>query len=248
MKEYLEFKSITFDTIQLQGNVSSFPLFEDNPNLNSESITRRIEDQIARWLFSINPVKELILCELQIPLQNIWYDFRIAEPITNPHKKPGDIDILICEKQRPDQSIAIQCKRIKVTAIDMGKDKVSRRIADIADGVLQANGSRDMGFYKTYLVLLVVIDGRNRDLNNILSRGSTPRTLNRIYDFPGRGDLYSEIGIVIIEIVQPTSKGFTQMAQVNVCVLAPAKPLSQLVSLTNRVKYLLKNKGIMQNV
>lgn len=41
----------------------------------------------------------------------------VTQPvITDPSKKPGDIDLLICDGGRPHESIALQCKRVKIRA------------------------------------------------------------------------------------------------------------------------------------
>src|SRR5438270_304144 len=58
--------------------------------------------------------RDLILGELGFNSDSFVRSGVTRPIISDPSNKPGDIDVLICDKDRPDQAVALQCKRIKV--------------------------------------------------------------------------------------------------------------------------------------
>lgn len=218
MKNSLRFKFIAFDSVRLP---SGIPL--DRP-----------------YSF-FTMVRNLLLTELEIK-QNPFYKLAVKEPIINDQKeKPGDIDILICKTQEPHKAIAIECKRVKVTTVDMENDKVNK-ISNVGNGVQQANSLCKLGFHRTYLAILVEVAGKNRKEYNILSRGSSPVTLEKVYDFPYRDNLHKDVGVIFIEITQPTGKHIDNMVIVGICIDKEAGQIEQSSNLTNRINELLSKR------
>ena len=241
MKEILTFHSIIWDTAlitpETQGKI---PLLIDQDGKSNSNITDLPEPELIRFLMANIQVRSFIFRELGMPY-NAFYRDSVAKPvIDNPNKKPGDVDLLICDKVNPHQSVAIEGKRIKVATLNEQDEIVSKLDGqNVIEGVKQAKGLRNLGFYNSYLALLVETDGRNRKECNTLSRHLNNGTLKKLYDFPYRDKLYQEIGIIIIEIVHPTNKNYSGMSQVNVCIVKGATPLEQPVILTNKISLLL---------
>ena len=215
----------------------SFKLFDADYSDEEETITQkaRKEEEIIKWLFN-SEGKQLLLDELGVE-PNSFISFSVTRPvIENTQTKPGDIDILICDGRRPEHSIAFQVKVVSVIAHNQTEDDTNK-IQDIKDAVLQVNKQRDnLGFYKNYLVIIIKAYGRNRTQNNVLMRNPSPETFRRIYSFPQRESLHPDVGIIFIEINQPTGKSFNEMVKVCVCVDRPASILNQPDRLTNRIK------------
>jgi hypothetical protein len=130
---------------------------------------------------------------------------------------------------------------VKAIAIDTEKEKVNK-IDSIGDGVIQANALHNLGFHRTYLLILVVIDGRNKTDYNVLCRGLSNITFERVYDFPLRDKLNEDVGVIFIEISQPTGKSIDSMARVGICIDKEAKRLEQPLNLTNRIDRLLRGQ------
>lgn len=78
---------------------------------------------------------------------------------------------------------------------------------------------------------------------NVLFRGPSRETFKRIYEFPQRESLCDDVGIVFVEIVQPTGKSFKRMVNIGVCVDRGAGVLSQPTRLTNRIKEHMRLRG-----
>jgi len=65
-------------------------------------------------------------------------------------------------------------------------------------------------------------------------------TFRRIVEFPGRDNLKPEVGIVFVEVVQPSGISIDERVTFRVCVHQPAKPRQQTTAETNRVAMLIQ--------
>ena len=248
----LEFNCTFVDSLKFAAGSTihageSFILHSEDPGMNDESAIERDEKRIVKWLFHQEPsARQLILQELGMPI-NAFVASEVTEPFTQSNKKPGDIDALICAPDRPNHAMAIECKKVSVVALNTRQDVV-HKVEKIGKGVSQANALRELGFYETYLAVVTVVDGRARVGYNALSRGigdsthdthlgaHTHKTLKRIYEFPRREDLHDDIGIVFVEVIQPTGKSIDEKFGVCVCVDKRATLQGQSDRRTNQVR------------
>lgn len=158
--------------------------------------------------------------------------------VENPHH--SDIDLILCESELPQFSVGIQCKRVKIESLNEKQDDVNK-LPDVKKAVVQANKQREIfGFYRNYLLIISQIFGRNFTNENAIFRKARPETRHRIYEFPQRKSLHEDVGIIFVEIGQPTGKSFR--TQVNICLRVDkeATRLDQSPSLTNRIKELFQ--------
>ena len=133
-----------------------------------------------------------------------------------------------------------------VKSLNEQEDDDVKKLGRVPDLVHQANRQRKIyGFYRNYLALLIKVDARKKLKYNPLSRGINPETFQTIYEFPDRENVHQDVGIVFIEIVQPTGKSFDQYVTVGICIDTEATRLDQLPDLTNRVEEVMKRKGVI---
>lgn len=250
MKKSLAFETVAIDTHlfpagQLIRAGSTYRLFDGVDGEVGEEVTRKHEEAIIKWLLQ-SAARTLLFKVLGIA-NDSFVDYSVKGPvIENPQEKPGDIDILICENGRADQTIAIQCKAVKVIAFNQDEDKVNK-VEDIGGAVIQANKQREkLGFYRNYACVMIKVQGRKRDEYNVLFRGVTQSTMKRLYEFPQRERLHEDVGIIFIEILQPTSRDIDQMVVVGICHDVPARRLDQSPRLTNRIKDYLKQREVRE--
>lgn len=240
MSKMLTFRMMAFDTQTLPeeiltGYTQTF--FNDDLNSKDESAARQDEKTILKWIFNHPVLRMMFFEELSVKTAP-RYKLEVGHPIVeNPNKKPGDIDVLIWEQECPHEAMALECKRVKVIVDDSGRDKANK-VNAIGDGVAQANAVLNLGFHRTYLAVLTVVDGRLRKECNTLFRGSTNETFKRVYEFPQRDKLHKDIGIMFLELIQPTGKDIDRMAAVAIAVDRPPKPREQPVSLNNKISLL----------
>jgi hypothetical protein len=142
----------------------------------------------------------------------------------------------------PEQSISIQAKRVKVEAMDTLRDKVSNRhLGSLKDLIDQANASQNLGFHLNYALVIIQVDGIARSEVNALRRGITTGSLTRIYNQIIDSPLHPDVGVIYVEISQPTPVSVDRAAMVAVCVDKHAVSLDQPRRLTARVRQLMTN-------
>lgn len=242
MKNYLAFDCVNSDRLFFNAGQSirageSFHLFTPEDGGIEEKVTHQNEEQILQWLMSSSG-GDLLLDKLQLP-RNALRAFSVRKPVVeNPHL--SDIDLILCESELTQFSVGIQCKRVKIESLNEKQDDVNK-LSDVKKAVVQVNKQREIfGFHRNYLLIISQIFGRKFTNENAIFRKARPETQQRIYDFPQRESLHEDVGIIFVEIGQPTGKSFR--TQVNVCLRVDkeAVRLDQPANLTNRIKELFE--------
>lgn len=248
----LIFHKVTIDTHEFQEGVFVpkgvvIQFFNASFDSDQSDVTKQNEEEIIRWLLHTR-FRNLLLDRLAVG-PDVFIDQAVRQPvIENTQGKPGDIDILICPFRRPDIAIAIQCKPVIVKALNEEDDDDVKKLGRIPDLVEQSYRQRNTyGFHRNYLAILIKVDGRKKMKYNSLFRGPNPDTFQSIYEFPDREKVHKDVGIIFIEIVQPTGKSFELNVDIGVCVDVEAARLEQNDSLTNRIQELMRRKGVTFN-
>lgn len=128
-------------------------------------------------------------------------------------------------------------------ALNQADDDLNK-LSDLTKGVKQANFQRNnLGFHRNYLLIVMEAYGRKRSGSNTLFRGANQETLKVVYEFPMRESLHENVGVIFVEIAQPTGKSFGEMVVVGVCIDQEAARLDQSPGLTNRIRALMNLKG-----
>ena len=214
------------------------------------SVTEIPEKEIVRWLMLFEPARRLLFGELGFPPW-AFYQPEVVEPFYSAGK--GDLDLVVCHRRAPHEAVALECKRVKVAVIDPEHHDLNK-LQDTQDGVGQANRLHNkFGFFQTYLAVITAVEASRQEGTNIPCRGidaaASPdygdtKTFKRIVEFPGREDLNSDIGIVFVEVVQPSGISINERVTIRVCVHHPAQGRTQSDSVTNRVEILLRERRI----
>lgn len=241
MKRTLRFQSTCID-VKTVGSLSAGGSIEfmtgelPEGEAAGPSVSAVDEAGLLRWVFSRHPSPRQLICHhLGMPLAS-EHRFSVTSPVLPLGcTKPGDVDWICADPAHPQLAVAAECKRVKVVACRDGSDHINK-IKSLGDGVRQANALAEHGFHRTFLAILIVVDGRDRTQNNVVSRGMTDSTFRSIYDFPHRESLSDEVGVVYIEVVQPSLRHVDSMVQIGVCVDRPAKPRDQTASMTKRIR------------
>ena len=108
MKRTMIFKQIFYDA-QPIGVKTTVSFFAESAE-NNECITLMTEDQAVKWLFQNSFFRQLFIEAFFENPNKIKYYFGLTEPFTTKNVKPGDIDLLLVDTNRPDKSIAFECK------------------------------------------------------------------------------------------------------------------------------------------
>ena len=231
------FRQTYYDSQVLTG-ATKIPFFTEADE-NADSVTSMTEDQAIKWLFNSFSFGQTFIEGFFDNSYIVHSFFGKKDPFVIHGKKPGDIDILLVDKERPDKAIAFECKRLKVTSVNSPLPKVNNTNG-IKHGVKQANGLQSLGFYKSFLLIILLDDSRHFEYPNIMMRNSKWQEVEEIYDIPWNEPINQDIGIVFIKVTQPTGKHFNEMAGIGYCIDKEANEQEQTSSMTNKIKELLK--------
>jgi hypothetical protein len=218
----------------------------------STRVTEFDEKLIIRWLMFYPAAREIILEALRLPA-TAFYCPEVVSPFYMPSE--GDIDLIRYPPWSPSEAFALECKRVKVESVNADQDKITK-LQHVGGGVCQGKRLYDRHtFSQTYLAIITEVDATGQDDRNIFTRGirsyTTPQqgdtkttTLRQILEFPGRDELYvgpyNDIGIVHVEVVQPSRLSIDKQATVSVCVYRRAKPREQS-DVTNRILEIMQS-------
>ncbi len=252
MGEVLTYRQISFDTAHvLPGRPVNARFFEAAryPVVDgSTRITEVDEKPLIRWLMLCPQARGIILDELGLPPTS-FYCPEVVQPFFSPGE--GDLDLILCPQLFSSAGYALECKRVKVETVNAGQDRINK-LQDVAYGVSQANKlyNGPFAFHQTYLTILTEVTGAGQDGINIPNRGvrsdTSPQrgetgrtTFRQIVEFPGRDALHKGIGILFIEIVQPSRISIDRQATVRVCVYRRAERREQRTNVTNRIREIM---------
>lgn len=245
MPHLVQFNWRAYDTIRYPLPTGPISLFTDEAPYCADRVTAKAEAEILNWLLETPPARDVLFTNLDVPAAT-YAQTSIIEPILDrrPRLKPGDLDMLLVPQPGdPSRVISIQAKRVKVEAISTYRDDVSNRhVGNLTAVVEQANGSRELGFHLSYAMIVVQIDGMERSESNFLERTTTEGQFNRIYHRLWDSPLHPDVGVIFIEISQPTGASIDKLGFIAISVDKRAKPLDQPVSLTARVRQLIQER------
>lgn len=247
MGEVVRYHQISFDTAHIARPGEKVRYFEATPYPHvdgSARVTELDEKPLVRWLMLCPLSRQIILAQLGLP-PDALHRPEVVEPFYA--EGEGDVDLILCGQLSPHQAFALECKRVKIEIVNAGQDRINK-LHGVAAGVWQANKLYNgrFPFFQTYLAIITEVEASGLDGWNIPSRGvrshSTPlhgdtrtTTFRQIVEFPGRDDLNDDIGILFIEVAQPSRISIDKQATVRVCRYRSAEPRDQPDSITKRV-------------
>ncbi|MFZ0913537.1 MAG: hypothetical protein WBQ76_07650 [Candidatus Korobacteraceae bacterium] len=240
-------RSIEFARIAHPYQLSQMRFFDVGPYVDgSTCVTEFTEKQLICWVMGFEPARQLLFEELGF-FGSDFYKCAVEEPFYSPGK--GDIDLVICRWQAPQEAAAIEFKRVKITVDDPEHHQLNK-LEETYKGVEQANRLHEsFRFYQTYLAIMIAIEASSQEDTNIPCRGIDPaatpdygqtKTFKRIVEFPGREELQSDIGIVFFEVVQPSRISIDRRVTLRICVHHPSQRRTQSDSVTNQIEMLLR--------
>lgn len=239
MKEPVLMKMICYDSVLVTDQLT-YTFFKDDDDEPGDRFNTRVETDIVKWIFNhpYNFTEYLFFQELQIEKSCLPY-FEIKRPIIKDTLGPGDIDILLLNKLKPQYSIGFQVKKIK--AIINENDVAVLKTSQINKGIQQAKWMHEKyRFHKNYLMLVIVTDTQRRNHNSQMFRHNTIQEKAVVYEHSGFGDLPEEVGIFVMEINQPSTNSINYTATIASKALRHAKPIDQLNDTTNSIKTFLQ--------
>ena len=241
MGKWIALRSIVFDTQVLRPGMTTLHFFGERvEHPGVDSVTSPVEAVILKWLLETPATRGLILDELGLDSHS-KYSIGVRSPFTSRDTKPGDIDGILCDLSRPHESVALECKRVKVTTLDQGDQRINK-LSEFGRAYHQANGLARLGFNRAFLTAIAVVDGRDDPRNNFVFRGTSTQTFRRLYDVAWEIPLAPEVGLLYVEIAQPVAAAVSTAGMLSVGVLRAPPRIEQGHHFSELVRnYLIEN-------
>ena len=241
----LPWPQLSFDSAPHDPNRKT-QFFVDSTSGAPDSVTQLDEKSLVLWLMQTEPVRAFILRELGRQ-DSAFHATELVDPFYGSGE--GDIDFLVCDRLDPGAAAAFECKRIKVEEVDEKNDRMNK-LSGITTAVRQVNRLYEKcGFFETYLAVLIEVECSKQFESNIPCRGLRPdsthdfgsgNTQRATLNFPGYKHLNQKIGIIIIEVAQPSKKSVNRMANLRLLRYHPATPRFQSAQTTRQISALIE--------
>jgi len=217
--------------------------------LRQPSVATYTEDALAQFAFSSDHlVRMVVRGQLSVP-HAFETRFRVPRTaITALPGLPGDIDVLLSDPIRPSEAVAIECKVLKVKPEDFAPDStvMVRGLPELKRGVEQGNGLAALGFHRSYLLVLLAVDGSERIWENFIGRGLTPQQLGVIHRTVDAlvPELSEAVGFARFEAVQTTGREIYLSGGIGLLVSRQPAAQVQPTELSHRIAaYLAQSKS-----
>lgn len=223
MRIPLELRCVVFDSHELPSGSTHIEFFKTARSTGASSAAVRHERDLVKWLLSKESVRALLLAEMSLSAL-ARCSTEVREPfLIGANTYPGDIDLLACDAARPDHAIAIEFKRVK--AVATGASERVNRLEALGRAGPQVEALHKLGFSRTYLGVIAVVDGRSSDGPSFPFRGLSDAKYASVIEIAGGLPLPSEVGLVYVEIVQPVDDAIENAHMV--CVALPRRAASR---------------------
>jgi hypothetical protein len=143
-----------------QPGVTSYIDLVSTAAFTQPSIADIAEDKLVERLFA-DPLWGNEFFDLAGMPRKMLYKLRV-QLNTAPGNFKGDIDVLRCAPDHPEQAVAYQLKRIKF-GMDQLRNGKPTKLREYSKVARQANLVARMGFWQVYAYVVVVVDAREQN-------------------------------------------------------------------------------------
>jgi hypothetical protein len=151
-----------------------------------------------------------------------------------PGNPKGDIDVLFCAPNLPEQAVAYQVKRIKfgVNQLRIGTPGKLEEFKKLAQ---QANLLARMGFWQVYADVIVVIDAREQNAGRVTYQGLSSKMRSLMSSVISTQFLDERVGLGVLEFTQPMDYAPFTNGSYGLHIVRFSKPATQSEQLTKWV-------------
>ena len=207
-----EWNTITYDTISLKCGECQYSFFHGQEIGGSDEDLKMVESEVTKFVLANFATQ---LCQLsRCDFKNSIIENNIIEPYTQRHLFPGDVDIIIYNKDNPGATTAIEVKVLRKNKTNelnyylVGFERLER-------GVVQAKGLIDIGFRTVFLLVVILANVSNQVEKNLATRSIDMKNWEKIRKRFDQlvGNL--RIGLINIEINQNSEKQINERGSIS---------------------------------
>jgi hypothetical protein len=154
---------------------------------------------------------------------------------TAPGKPKGDIDVLFCAPNLPEQAVAYQVKRVKF-GISQLRHGTPSKLEEFNKLAQQVNLlAQKIGFWQVYADVVVVVDAREQNAGNVTYQGLSSKMRSVISSVISTQPLDERVGLGVLEFTQPMDYAPLTRGTHGLHVRRFSKPATQSEELTKWV-------------
>jgi hypothetical protein len=242
-KEPLRFDLVYLDTVTIgPGPVESVDFFQDGHAISPDRIVQLTEQEIVSWILANERFRDLFFSKIgETPGPYLDSVSDNSFPLTLT-PQGGDIDFLMLDGGNPSRALCVEFKKVKVRVDPHGNERVNN-LSGFETLIKQGNRRQSQGFRKTFICAIAVIDAHEFRTPNVLIRGMESQDAQAFYDLGGIEGIHDDVGILLIEIPQPTGKSFHELSGFKICRVKEAKVLEQPSRLNDDLRNLFRAKS-----
>lgn len=238
--DFITMEYVYVDKVLIDGKSEVALFTETQQNCESVKTSLGYEEDIVKWMMNDWSFREIILRNLFPKAKSIDYFFGVKKPITKTGTKPGDIDLLLVNNN-DNISIGVECKIVKAESFKDKPPKINKIDSLKKGGVAQVNKYIELGFEETYILIIILDDGRYYKNPNILFRSTPYESLKALFEDPWVDDLNGNIGIAYAVISQINGNDINQTRGMGFRIERKAVPQEQTDDLTSKIKKLISS-------
>jgi hypothetical protein len=246
MEEYLEFDYHLFDSFRINSSTLTHTLFV-NPGVeeaNRKNITDEIEETNIDWLFKQNGFEEHLYRKIGLDPARSRRKMHVKPNKFDSFRSDSvEVDCICIQNDDYTKATCVEFKNFKVIAYNNSKTDV-RDLSRITPLVDQGNTRQSKGFHRVFICAIVTIDSSQvtDDEKNILFRGQDSPRIKILYNIHKEGNLHEDVGFLVIQILQPSSKSFNDFAGYGIAIAKNGNLLDQRPALSSDIKKIFKIK------
>jgi len=205
---------IQTDSVRLEAGITQATIF-DNKDPGNDPVLAQAEQTLVKSIQRDQGQFEVLIEECGFAAPKFCFT-NVPRNLLDPHRKEGDLDMVLGSHSDPPEIALLEFKRIKIKALDTYKDK-QNKINGVSTLFHQIRERLSIGFSAVCGIIIVHGDLGNRESPNTILRNYTEESSNMLWEkisseltgFP------SEAGLVLVKFNHPT----TEFKRTNFCAL-----------------------------
>jgi len=161
-------------------------------------------------------------------------------------KEKGDIDIFLVSPSSPENSIAIEVKRVKLGKYEIRKNLTNINDKDrLSNGVQQANKLARLKFSQVYLYIFIVVDSKEKNIGSISYNCQTNKQnqmIDGLINETISNSLDKRVGVVKFEFAKAMDESSLFIDTGGSKLIKRAEIINQPTELNEWVLKTIKNK------
>lgn len=202
----------------------------------ARSLAEIPEAELARLLYDDLMFREKILPH---DCGEHWAMFEVeyAELLKEPRTQGGEIDLIVIPTQSAPLAIAIEFKRVKVTASTFRTGQANK-LQEIPKLANQANRLVELGFHRVCASIFVLVDARGTEGDYRWFLESPEEVRSGIRDLVAESGFSRAVNVDLLEIRQPFDVDFRLRGSTTRTALQEGENQAQAPGLTHKLETL----------